>query len=381
VESIPLNVNLKTQKTTFDSWKEIIVSAKSYLYFAEYYWNLLDGKNYLDAGGAMGFEIFNLIVDAHHRGVKILIVSQKPTDRMKNDDAIYFRDKGIAQVKFIDWELILKNGILHTKMIIADNITFYIGSANTDWESLIQVKEMGIYVKNNPSLVEDAKKIFFSYWLAASTQTLPSPWPSDLYAIYNKSYPQPIMKNNYVYLSASPSQFVVPHRTGDLESLMDAIKLAQKNISIEVMDYFPGTIYLKENYYWPDIDNALRDAAFRGIKVRFLVSKWNYSNPRMFQYLKSLNQIQNIQVKQFEIEEWKPPIPYTRVNHAKYVVTENKAFISTSNWSGDYFLWTGGVTINWVGDFIVSDLQKSFDRDWDSPYAKTITCSESDYLL
>jgi phospholipase D3/4 len=38
-----------------------------------------------------------------------------------------------------------------------------------------------------------------------------------------------------------------------------------------------------------------------------------------------------------------PQIPYTRVNHAKLLVTENVFYVGTSNWAGDYFVSTGGV--------------------------------------
>ena len=36
-----------------------------------------------------------------------------------------------------------------------------------------------------------------------------------------------------------------------------------------------------------------------------------------------------------------PYLPYTRVNHAKFMVTEKQVYIGTSNWSADYFLSTG----------------------------------------
>lgn len=71
-------------------------------------------------------------------------------------------------------------------------------------------------------------------------------------------------------------------------------------------------------------------------------------------------------------------IPYARVNHNKYMVTDNTAFIGTSNWSGDYFTDTAGVTFvlhDPVFDRAVnhttirSELQAVFERDWYSEYA------------
>jgi phospholipase D3/4 len=37
------------------------------------------------------------------------------------------------------------------------------------------------------------------------------------------------------------------------------------------------------------------------------------------------------------------PAPFSRVNHAKFVLTENDVYISTSNWSQDYFENTAGI--------------------------------------
>ncbi len=38
-------------------------------------------------------------------------------------------------------------------------------------------------------------------------------------------------------------------------------------------------------------------------------------------------------------------IPFARVNHNKYLVTDKAAYIGTSNWSADYFLFTAGIGI------------------------------------
>jgi len=100
-----------------------------------------------------------------------------------------------------------------------------------------------------------------------------------------------------------------------------------------------------------------------------------------------------IEVKLFEVPSTPAQklIPYARVNHNKYMVTDKSAYIGTSNWSGDYFTDTAGV------GFIVtpkdqsqngnsssyggvdnssssevnfrSDLAQIFERDWNSSYA------------
>lgn len=76
-------------------------------------------------------------------------------------------------------------------------------------------------------------------------------------------------------------------------------------------------------------------------------------------------------------------IPYARVQHDKYMVTDNAAYVGTSNWSGDYFVSTGGIgyiinqTMASEGkssseDIIQEQLEAIFERDWNSNYTESI---------
>lgn len=71
-------------------------------------------------------------------------------------------------------------------------------------------------------------------------------------------------------------------------------------------------------------------------------------------------------------------IPFARVNHNKYMVTDNVAYIGTSNWSADYFIDTAGIgfVLQEASKFgsndtqsIRKDLASVFERDWNSAYA------------
>lgn len=153
------------------------------------------------------------------------------------------------------------------------------------------------------------------------------------------------------------------------------------------MDYIPATLYMKDgNRFWPEIDDAIRDAAYRGVHVRMLISHWDHSRKEMIPFLKSLQAITDglpryngtehgqVQVRIFTVpaNEEQKKIPFTRVNHAKYMVTENIAYIGTSNWSGDYFISTAGVGMVVRQEAATKRLQTLFDRDWNSKYSKDI---------
>lgn len=73
-------------------------------------------------------------------------------------------------------------------------------------------------------------------------------------------------------------------------------------------------------------------------------------------------------------------IPFGRVNHNKYMVTDKVAYIGTSNWSGDYFVDTAGVGLiladpenhNSSISTIRDDLASIFERDWNSKYTRDL---------
>ena len=74
-------------------------------------------------------------------------------------------------------------------------------------------------------------------------------------------------------------------------------------------------------------------------------------------------------------------IPYSRVNHNKYMVTETTAYVGTSNWSGDYFISTAGIgyvisqevsNSSSTRNAIQNELRQVFERDWNSKYASRL---------
>lgn len=63
-------------------------------------------------------------------------------------------------MRSLNFNKLLGGGVLHTKLWIIDRKHFYLGSANMDWRSLTQVKEMGVVGYNCSCIVDDLGKIF-----------------------------------------------------------------------------------------------------------------------------------------------------------------------------------------------------------------------------
>ncbi|VDP28941.1 unnamed protein product [Soboliphyme baturini] len=222
-----------------------------------------------------------------------------------------------------------------------------------------------------------------------------------------------------MFFQISPSTFCSRGRDDDLSTILKIIATAKKFIYVAVMNYIPITLSSSASKYWPMIDDALRSAAYEnGVAVKLIISHWNHSHEQMFAFLRSLStfaaslergsleivshtlknclQLPPIFQKLFYVpvyNERQGRIPNSRVNHNKYMVTEETAYIGitkclsscifepfvagTSNWVGDYFIDTAGigsVIQQEENDIkhdlsVVRQLQQVFIRDWNSSFA------------
>lgn len=254
----------------------------------------------------------------------------------------------------MNFAALLGGGVLHTKLWLIDRTHVYVGSANMDWRSLTQVKELGFLAMNCSCLANDLGKIFDVYWQLGEEGKIPSTWPDSLSTKINMNNTMNFTLNNNKYrsfIASSPPPLSPNGRTNDLDAILHCIEKAEKFIYISVMDYVPLTIYSPKIKYWPIIDDALRAAAInRRITVKLLISWWKHSRTSEDNFLRSLIELTNsyknvkIEVRRFVVPTNQnfDKIPFSRVNHNKYMVTDIAAYVGTSNWSGDYFIDTAG---------------------------------------
>ncbi|KAK9533524.1 hypothetical protein VZT92_008636 [Zoarces viviparus] len=393
VESIPQQVKYRTNETLGipleDVWKDLIAMAKDHVEVASFYWTLTgEDINVNSSSDIPGRDILKALEELPSRNVSVRVVTSVPSVPTNSTDLEILKQKGV-QVRKVNFGR-LTRGVLHSKFWIVDRKHVFIGSANMDWRAFTQVKELGVVVYNCSSLAKDLHKIFQSYWvMGESHSSLPQPWPSKYDTAINKHHPL-LVKTDEVssrlYLTGSPPSFCPPSRTQDLEAILSIISEAQHYVDVAVMEYFPTTLFEKPQRYWPFIDDAIRTAVFeRRVKMRMLISCGRDSNPAMLPFLKSLasmdspHQKISIQIKLYIVPVGnQSDIPYTRVNHNKYMVTDKVAYIGTSNWSGDYFQTTAGVGLVisqhashpvWKTKALHGQLRAVFDRDWYSEFA------------
>ncbi|KAL0100167.1 hypothetical protein PUN28_019537 [Cardiocondyla obscurior] len=392
VESIPAGLNYSNNtaqhETTYDSWMNLIGMAQDTIEIASLYWTMKREDVFPDDSAKMGEEVFQSLLEAgRDRRITLKIAQNLPSRLSPNVDTQILAKKANAQVRNLNFAGLLGGGVLHTKLWLIDRTHVYVGSANMDWRSLSQVKELGLMVLNCSCLANDYAKIFDVYWKLSEDGKVPATWPASLSTKININNPINFtyMDNKYkLFIASSPPPFSPKGRSSDLDAIVHCIAKAEKFIYISVMDYFPLTIYTPQIKYWPTIDNALRAAAIeRNVNVRLLISWWKHSRSSESYFLKSLQDLTHsypkvkIEVKRFIVptDPHLNKIPFARVNHNKYMVTDLAAYIGTSNWSGDYFINTAGIgtVFETVGhqnnDNIRQQLENIFHRDWFSDYS------------
>ncbi|XP_060549728.1 5'-3' exonuclease PLD3 isoform X1 [Pantherophis guttatus] len=394
VESIPEGVTYDDNSTfspsTFETWQSLLKNARSSVDIASFYWTLSNQDTHThDPSASQGEEILTELLHATSRGIALRIAVNPPSARMPSTDLQLLEESG-AQIRQVDLPR-LTRGVLHTKFWIVDQIHIYLGSANMDWRALTQVKELGAAVYNCSCLAQDLGKMFEAYWaLGLPNTTIPSPWPANYSTTYNKETPLDLELNGTeaaVYFSSAPPALCATGRTDDLQSLLSIIEGAQEFVYVSVMSYLPTMEFSHPRRFWPAIDDHFRKVAYeKRVRLRLLVGCWRHSKPNMFPFLRSLAALQDnrthysLEVRLFVVpaNETQGKIPYARVNHSKFMVTDKVAYIGTSNWSGDYFLHTAGsalvVAQNPAGDqaTLREQLQRIFERDWNSRYSREL---------
>lgn len=378
---MPLGIDIEpSAEATSDAWLDLIRRANSTIEICAMYMTMWEGDQYPSSGGREGRAVFDALMDALNRSIDVRIIETDPPFYPENPDFKFLGAAG-ARLGYLDWPSLANgSGVLHNKFMIIDHRDLYVGSANFDWRSLTQVKEFGVVIRNCTTTALDLLKVYEAYWsVRLPIKSLPPFWPSALDTRFNILNPMQLHLNSQVgsyYFAASPKSFNTPHRTNDIDALLDAANNAQKFIRVSVMDYAPVTIYRPQDpIFWPDLDDALRAASVRGVKVQLLFSFWNSTNMVTVPFMKSLNELANIEVRIMHLPDQQngPVVPFTRVNHSKYLYTESTIYITTSNWTPDYFLFTGGTSLSIKGPICSTlDVGDVWDRDWTSDYTVPI---------
>ena len=304
---------------------------------------------------------------AAKRGVRIRVLLEKKFEKNSLDGIARLKSIPGLELRILEWSKVNGDGIIHAKFFIVDSTQAYVGSQNFDWRALKHIHELGLRI-TDAGVVANVQKVFEHDWEAADNRVYergfePAGTAKKAAALEEATSPD-ADRSGRAYLVASPWR-KNPRGVGDSESeLVRLIGEAKTELDIQLLDYNPTT-YARPKRFYPPIDNALRDAAVRGVKVKLLVSHWN-TDEQSVVHLKSLSIITVPEAKQ-------GPIPFSRTAHSKYMVADGVAvWLGTSNWAGGYLDTSRNLEVVVKDEALAARAAKMHAHLWGSPYTAPI---------
>jgi phosphatidylserine/phosphatidylglycerophosphate/cardiolipin synthase-like enzyme len=348
VESFPVETDFDQAdiRDTQEVWLELINEAESETLWHTFYLAHEEGKatqpvvDALKAAARRGVQV-HLLVDP--KFVEVYPDTLRELHALEN---IEVRNSPVGR-----W----LGGVMHAKMILVDGKTGFLGSQNFDWRSLEHIRELGIVFRDAP-LVKVYSDVFRWEWNHHDHSAIPEELPDLMPAIFQVGGSRVIPTISPVILNKVSSM-------DDEYQILQLLGKAEKSIDIALLSYAP-TDHSGKNYY-AELDNSIRSAALRGVKVRLLVSHWSEEKESVDDLL-SLDVLDNVEVRACRVALAKEgEIPFARVHHSKYLVVDaEQGWLGTSNWSRGYFHDSRNYGLIFLSGPIPERLDRLYEFDW-----------------
>lgn len=350
VESAPVETTLDHPDVAnaADVWIGMIDGARRSLDIGAFYVS--------DAPGSRMHAVLEAIERAADRGVHVrLLVEQIFYPKYPESVDMLARHAGV-EVRHFDMSKTM-GGILHAKYFVVDRREAYVGSQNLDWRSLEHIQEMGVRLRS-PALAGELDDLFQADWDVMGGAP-PSRW--------RQAWRGPVTARAAglsVTLGLSPDGFLPDPSTSELSGLVRWMDATKERLDVQVLTY---KAKMRDGSPFPTLDDALRRAAGRGVHVRLLVSSWGAKA----ESLHDLAKVAGVEVRVITIPPWSGgDIPFARVAHAKYALfDDDRAWVGTGNWEGDYFLRSRDVSAFVQGRAFAAELRRVFEDGWSGKYA------------
>jgi phosphatidylserine/phosphatidylglycerophosphate/cardiolipin synthase-like enzyme len=362
VETALPNPDLRDPATV---WSELFDNAKKEIVIGQFY--------AVNKPGSAFEKVVERLEAAGKRGVKIRFLLDKKGVNLSEAPTIE-QLKAIPNLEFrvLDYSQLTGNGIIHAKYMVVDRAVAYVGSQNFDWRSFTHIHETGLRI-TDAKVVGQVQAIFDQDWRAQALLAQGKHVPEIGTARASANYAQ---QN---FLLASPYAYNPPGVTGSELALPALLDEAQQEVRVQLLDYAPLSYGPKGTRpYYSVIDNAVRSAAGRGVKVKLMVSNWNTEAPALA-YLKSLAMLPNIEIKIVTLPTASTGfIPFARVIHSKTMTIDGKlAWVGTSNWSGGYFDMSRNLEVVMRNEQMAQRVGALHEQLWNSPYAAPLDVNKN----
>ncbi len=348
-------------------WLDLIRGAKRQLDIEQFYcsdWPNEPTRPVLDAIG-----------EAAKRGVKVRLLLDARMHATYPQPADSLAKVPGITVRLVDYGRIAR-GVQHAKFFLVDGRTALLGSQNLDWRALKHIHELGVRL-DDARVTGVFQKVFELDWAAADTSGRPA--GRDTIAAlraaagHADSPPLPLVlvqspgDTARVWPSYSPRGFLPDAALWDQDALVRLLDSARQGIVLQALSYGIGGRGERDS----TLDQALRRAAGRGVRVRLIISDWETGG---ITDLQRLSTVPNLEVKLSTVPEWSGGyIPFARVEHCKYVVVDDaRLWVGTSNWEPSYFHASRNLAVTIQNRRLAAQALKVFETSWASPGASTV---------
>ncbi|MPQ59563.1 phospholipase D-like domain-containing protein [Duganella sp. FT27W] len=360
-ETVLRNPDLRDPVTV---WSEMFDNAKKEIVIGQFY--------AVTKPGSAFEKVVERLAAAGQRGVKIrFLIDQKGVGL--SEAATLDRLKAIPnlELRILDFSKLTGNGIIHAKYLVVDGKEAFIGSQNFDWRAFEHIHETGLRI-TDAKIVGEVLAVFNQDWRAQGLLAKGGKVPEVNKKVVAADYRQD------AYLLASPNKYNT-RGIGDSESGLPALLAdAKTEVRVQLLDYAPVSYGPNGTRpYYAVIDNAVRAAANRGVKVKLMVSNWNLEQPAQA-YLKSLAVLPNVEIRVVTLPMSSSGfIPFARVIHSKTMVIDNQvAWVGTSNWAGGYMDLSRNFEVVMRNEKMAERLAATQEQIWTSPYAQPLNINK-----
>lgn len=358
VESAPLETALDRAdlRNTDVVWLEMIARARERLDIAQFYVS--------DQPGSRFHEVLLAIEAAAARGVRVRLLAEEKFHKTYPETLDRWAKTSGFEVRRFDVAKCF-GGVLHAKYFVVDGREVFIGSQNFDWRSLEHIVELGLRIEA-PQTATAMQRLFEADWKLAAGDKL----ESALAGLAELTPPSEMIGEARVATRFSPLVGVPNDAWWDLPPLIERIDSAQRAVRIELLTY---KMIGRDKQYFAELENALRRAAARGVKVQLLVADWG-KRAGTIEGLQSLEPLANFEVKMATIPAFSSGhVPFGRVIHAKFMTVDGaRAWLGTSNWERDYFDESRNVSVFLDDPKLTTRLETFFDELWTSSFAFSV---------
>jgi phosphatidylserine/phosphatidylglycerophosphate/cardiolipin synthase-like enzyme len=365
VESIPIGTILDNAdiRNAHDVWVEMIRHAQHSLDIEQFYIASEPNEPMQD--------VLDAICAAAERGVNVRILADARMYKTYPESVDTLGKHHNIETRRIDFGK-LTGGIQHAKYFLVDGVETYVGSQNFDWRSLKHIHELGFRI-HNKQLTAMYEDVFAFDWELASGNNN----TKNLHPAFSQAYSLPIriaVQNGdtaSIIPTFSPIRYIPDSTLWDETALVHLIDEARHTLTLQFLTYSPLE---RRGEKYTAIDDAIRRAAQRGVKVKMIVADWEKSSPAV-RALKELSALPNIETAFTAIPEWSGGyVSFARVEHCKFVVADTTTFwLGTSNCEKNYFYASRNLGIVGTSTLLATQLSNIFYKSWNSPYKEFVT--------